>query len=175
MVFKIVRAGRRIRSLDSILDNEIDLKRFLEAREESRRKHPLHEDIEILKKDVEWLRFSEPADHFIKSVGKKEQAPILEIEEPSEEAKRLLPQIEDVLLDDDGMVDESVIIEGDIEFYNRNKRGERWHIFTDHTGTVTAVSTKELKNGPGTLFGVIRRTKAGKQTFLEIKNFHPKI
>ena len=175
MVFKIVRAGRRIRALDSSLDSDLDLRRFLAEREAMKRKHPLHEDIEILKKDVEWLRFSEPADHFIKSVGKKEEAPEPVIEDPGAGEKGLLPQVEDVLLDKEGLVGESVIIEGDIEFYNRKKNGERWHIFSDHTGTVTALSTKELKNGSGTLFGVIRRTKAGRQTFLEIKNFHPKV
>lgn len=175
MVFKIVRAGRRIRSLDSSLDSDLDLKRFLAGREESKRKHPLHEDIEILKKDVDWLRFSEPAARFIQSVGEKKEATAPENEDADAEAKGSLPVVEDVLLDEEGLVGESVMIDGDIEFYNRTKNGERWHIFSDHTGTVTAVSTKELQCGPGTLFGVIRRTKAGKQTFLEIKNFHTKI
>ncbi|MBN2330996.1 MAG: hypothetical protein JXC85_04210 [Candidatus Aenigmarchaeota archaeon] len=174
MVFKILKAGRRIRSLDSSLDSELDLKRFLAEREEMRKRHPLHEDMEILKKDVEWLRFSQESAQFIQSVGKADEAPEPEAADAGAETRGSLPVVEDVLMGDHGLAGESVIMEGDIEFYNRKKNGERWHIFSDRTGALTAVSRKELRTGPGTLFGVIRRTTAGKQTYLEIKNFHPK-
>jgi hypothetical protein len=175
MVFRIVRAGMRIRSLHRSLDSDAGMRKYLAAREESRGRHPLHEDIEIIKRDIDWLRFSEPAALFLQSMGEKGESPEPVTEDAGKEAPGLFPVVEDVLLDGEGMAGESVIIEGDLEFYVRNKRGERWHIFSDRTGMVTAVSSKELQNGPGTLFGVVRMTKAGRQTFIEIRNFHPRV
>ncbi len=171
MVFKIVRAGKRIRSLHQGLESETKLRHFLAEREERLGRHPLMEDMKILQKEVDWLRFSQPATMYLESMREDEKIAVPVKLEPAPSLPT--PSIEEVLLDPDKWSGENVIMEGDLEFYNRNKNGDRWHIFSDMTGTVTAVSGKELKSGSGTLFGIAWKTPKGKQVFLEVKNFHP--
>jgi hypothetical protein len=174
MVFKIVRAGRKIRDLHRTLDSEKHLHKYMSAREKKKDRHPLHEDIEILHKDVEWLRFSKKSSLYLQNLGEREKKEEELPESPGHETPLPYPFIEDIMLNPENWSGKNVIMEGDIEFYNRKKNGERWHIFSDPTGMVTAVSEKELRDGAGTLFGVAWQTKTGKQVFLEIKNFHPR-
>jgi len=173
MVFKIVKSGRKVRSLHRSLRSELELKKYMAEREGKVDKHPLSEDVGILKKEVDWLRFSRESSLYLKGLAAQREKEEQPAEIPVKEPSLLMPSIEDVLLDSEKWSGESVIIEGELEFYSRNKLGEHWHIFSDRSGMVTAVSGKELENGPGTLFGIARQTKAGKQVFLEIKNFHP--
>ena len=67
----------------------------------------------------------------------------------------------------------NVINDGELEFTDRGSDGCFWHAFRDGTGLITAFSQRGPEHGKGTLFGVAHRTTAGKQVFLEIKNFHP--
>ena len=174
MVFKIVRAGRKVRALHHGLKSDKHLKKYHAEMLKRSDLHPLSEDIEIMQRDVDWLRFSEAGIAYLKSLVPKKNAP-----EPSPESKepdRSPPfaTILDVFMEPVRWSGESVIIDGELELMRKKGNGEHWHIFTDESGMVTAVSDKELVEGHGTLFGVARQTITGKQVFLEVKNFHPR-
>ena len=176
MVFKILRAGRKIHAVHRALENEHELKKYhnrLVERAKRVNRHPLMEDFEILKKEVEWLRFSEQANLYIQNLGSLAEKGKAKPGDARKEASPYFASIEDILMDPEKWSGKNVIIDGELEFYNRNKLGERWHIFNDGSGVVTAVSYKELREGSGTLFGIAHRTSAGRQVFMEIKNFHP--
>ncbi|UCD02691.1 MAG: hypothetical protein JSV63_02785 [Candidatus Aenigmatarchaeota archaeon] len=173
MVFKLIRAGRKLADLKKGLESSIELEKYMEKRKNIGNRHPLHEDIEILNKYIDYIRFSRPASLAY-------DAPPLEKEEDEHDilpkrGKTTLPiaYVQDVLLYPERWSGHHVIIDGELEHVNTNRKGERWHRFKDHTGTVIAMSRHEIKGNKGTLFGVARQTPAGKQLFLEIKNFHP--
>ncbi len=173
MVFKILKAGRKIHALKRALESEKELKKYLAEMEEKRDRHTLLEDIAILNKEVEWLRFSQQACTHFESLTAPDKPNEEEPKLPEKLTASPFASIGDILLDPEKWSDKNVIIEGEVEFYNRSKKGDRFHIFSDNTGTVTGVCENEIKNGFGTLFGIARQTQIGKQIFLEIKNFHP--
>lgn len=174
MVFNILRAGKKIRAVSKSLESELELLKYHAARENRPEKHPLAEDIDILHKQVEWLRFSKPAHLFLQDLKAEEQASAESAHSDESPAQLPFATLSDILLDPGRFAGEPVIIEGELEFYSRNKSGESWHIFSDRGGIVTAVSDRELPAGHGTLFGIARRTDKGRQVFLEIKNFRPR-
>lgn len=172
MVFKLIRAGRKVAALKKGLESNIELGKYLEKREKTAKRHPLHEDIEILNRYIDYIRFS-------RSASLLHDAPPPEKNDDEESlprrGKTTLPiaYVHDVLSYPERWSGHHVIIDGELEHVNTNRDGERWHRFSDHTGTVIAVSRQEIDSNKGTLFGIARQTPTGKQLFLEIKNFHP--
>ncbi len=172
MVFKLVRAGRRVREIEKSLESNMAFGRYMESRRETVNRHPLKEDIEILNKYLDYIRFSRPASLFY-------DAPPVE-EKEAEDAvprrgKTSLPIafVSDVMSAPERWSGQHVIIDGELEHVSTNRSGEHWHRFSDHTGTMIAVSAGPVEHKKGTLFGIARQTTVGRQLFLEIKNFHP--
>lgn len=171
MVLKILKSGKKIRDIARGLENDAELDKYIEKREVRQGKHVLHEDIEVLGKYVDYLRFSRPASLFydspsVKNHGSPEKIPI------KGKTKFPLAFVSDVLANPERWSGHHVIIDGSLQFVSTNDNGEHWHRFSDGTGTVIAVGSEMLHGKSGTLFGVARQTSTGKQLFLEIKNFH---
>jgi len=169
MVFKLVRAGKKIAEVEKGLDGRLEMSRYLERRQR-RPLHPLQEDIEILNKYIDYIRFSRHGSLLrnAPAVGEREeQQPI--------RGKTTLPvaTISDILRRPERWSGQHVIVEGSLEWVNSSRNGEHWHRFADSTGSITAVSPKSIPHKEGTLFGIARQTSVGRQLFLEIRNFHP--
>ncbi len=173
MVFKLVRAGRRIAEIKRAVEEDSHLSTYIERSASRRREHPLKEDVEILSKYVEWLRFSRPASLYFDQPDKE---PEPEVRLPQRPRTRLpVARIEDVLMFPERWADRHVIIEdSEISSFSSNRGGEHWHIIEDGSGKLAAVSPRERLDGKGTAFAVARRTSVGKQLFLELRNFHQK-
>jgi len=172
MVFKIIRAGKKVAEIGRSLENDIEFSNYLKNRKEQGRKSPLQDDMEILNKYMDYVRFSRPASllHDAPSLVEKEVAePMLRM------GKTSLPFafVSELVASPERWSGHHVIIDGELEHVNTNRNGEHWHRFMDPTGTVIAVSKETFEHSKGTLFGVARHTSVGKQLFLEIKNFHP--
>jgi hypothetical protein len=175
MVFKLVKAGRKLHEIKRAVEEENYIHSYIEKREKRRGEHPLKEDLEILNKYVEMLRFSRPASLYFEPPGKENEEPLVNIRAGG--VTRLpIARVGDILTSSDRWADRHVIIEGgELDFFSRNKQGEHWHTLSDGTGRIVAVSTGAIGDGKGTLFGVARRTSVGKQLFIEIKNFHQEV
>jgi hypothetical protein len=173
MVFKILRAGRKMAAVEKGLENNIEMGKYLDNREKTAKRHHLHEDIDILNKYVDYLRFSRPASLL------NDSPPVNKEEAPEDNLPRRgrtslpIAYVQDVSSYPERWSGRHVIIEGELEHVSTNRNGEQWHRFSDHTGTVIAGSREGIENRRGTLFGVARQTPVGRQLFLEIKNFHP--
>ena len=172
MVFKLIRAGKRVRDIEKSMENDTEFSRYIVKRSDAAKKSPLKEDIEIINKYMDYIRFSRPASLFY-------DAPSLEENDVSEHMPRRgktslpLAFISDLMASPERWSGHHVIIDGELEHVNTNKNGEHWHRFKDNTGTLIAVSKEAIGSQKGTLFGVARHTSMGKQLFLEIRNFHP--
>jgi hypothetical protein len=172
MVFKLIRAGRHVRDIERSLENNAEFSRYMESRKEKAGRHPLKEDIDILNKYMDYIRFSRPASLFY-------DAPPVDEKEPEEplpmRGKTTLPIVfvSDMVSAPERWSGQHVIIDGELEQVSANKSGEHWHRFRDHTGTMIAMSRGPVEHKKGTLFGVARQTAVGKQLFIEIRNFHP--
>ena len=171
MVFKLVRAGRTIGALRRAIDEDNDLASYVRNREIAGKRDPLREDVEMLHRYVEWLRFSKPASLYYEPPKKAEAAagPL-----PARGVTSLpVASVAHVLSKPERWADRHVIIDGgQLTFFSMNRNGEHWHVLEDSTGKVVAVSPGRRFSGRGTLFGVARRTSLGKQLFLEIRDFH---
>jgi hypothetical protein len=156
------------------LESRKALEKYAKKRRQKGGVHPLHEDLEMLRKEIEWLRFSESACLHLESLKREAAAEAKEQDAPEPERPRASPfvSIQEVSLYPEVWTDRHIIIDGEIEHYHRNKSGENWHMFRDSTGIITALGRRNFFSGRGTLFAVPRRTPAGKQLFLEIRDFH---
>ena len=170
MVFKLVKSGMKIRELARGIQSDSEMEKYVEKRNMQANKHTLQEDLDILNKYVDYLRFSRPASLTYDSPSVKEH----EKERIESRGRTRFPLafVSDVIENPERWSGHHVIIDGGLDFVSDNKKGEYWHRFSDHTGTVIAVGKEKLDGKTGTLFGVARHTSAGKQLFLEIKNFH---
>jgi hypothetical protein len=171
MVFKLIRAGRKMAAVEKGLENRIELEKYMEKRKEAVKRHPLHEDIEILNKYVDYLRFSRTASLLADSPPPEKEQDIEDNLPVRGKTSLPIAYVQDLASFPERWSGRHVIIDGELERVNVNKNGEQWHRFSDHTGTLIAVSKNDAE-GKGTLFGVARQTPVGKQLFLEIKNFH---
>jgi len=169
MVFKIVRAGRKLRELHKAVEDEKEMHKYASKRN-AKKIHPIAEDIDILKAEIDRLRFSREADVIYDIFADRENKSDEKAEETPETSPPFI-SVEDIMLDPERWSGKNVIIDGEMEFYSKNRKGENWHIFTDRTGVVTAVSERMHMYGPGTLFGVARHTHTGRNVFIEIKKF----
>jgi hypothetical protein len=173
MVPSLVRAGRRLAEIRSAVEEENLLARYVERRGGEKKAHPLEHDIEALREYIDWLRYSREGS-LISSLPEEKR--VLPPEAPPFRGKTTLPvaSIRDILCSPDRWAESHVIVEsGQMEPVSVNRRGEHWHILSDGTGRITAVSDGKLEHRQGTLFGIARRTPAGKQLFIEVKNFYP--
>jgi hypothetical protein len=173
MVFGLVRARRRIEDIRNAVEEENQLARYVERRKAERKAHPLEGEIEALGEYIEWLRYSREGSLISGAPVEKRALPT---EPPIFRGKTTLPvaSVGDILRSPDRWAESHVIVDGGkMEFISANKRGEHWHILSDGTGRITAVSDGMLEHSQGTLFGVARRTHAGRQLFIEVKNFYP--
>jgi hypothetical protein len=171
MVFKLIRAGRRVRNIDRGLENDAEFGRYMVKRREAAGRIPLKDDIEILNKYIDYIKFSRPASLLPESPPVEEA-----FQEPlPRRGKTTLPMafISDLTESPERWAGHHVIIDGEIEHVSTSRRGEHWHRFSDQSGTLIAVSKEPIEHKKGTLFGVARQTTVGKQLFLEIRNFHP--
>ncbi len=171
MVFKLVRSGKRIRELVLGIENDAELGKYIDKRKNIRR-HPLHEDIEIINKYIDYIRFSRPASlsHESPPVNEKDAKDNIQ---SRGRTKFPFAAASDVISNPARWSGNHVIIDGSLQFVSSNERGEHWHRFSDGTGTLIAVGKENLNGRSGTLFGVARQTPVGKQLFVEIRNFHP--
>ncbi|MFH0957002.1 MAG: hypothetical protein V1813_04040 [Candidatus Aenigmatarchaeota archaeon] len=173
MVLGLVRAGRKMADIRNAIEEENLLARYVERRREERKAHPLEEEIGALAEYIEWLRYSREGSLISSAPVEKRAMPT---EAPVFRGKTTLPvaSVGDMLRAPDRWAESHVIVEGGrMEPVSVNKRGEHWHVLSDGTGRITAVSDGALEHREGTLFGVARRTDAGKQLFIEVKNFYP--
>jgi len=170
MVFKILRAGRKMKAVKKILEDESELDKYAEKYEENLKKHSLSEDIEIMDRHIDWMRFSKEGSEFLRELG-KEPEPVPVSEEKIRENLPVATVME--LVSDTGKWENShVIMDGTLEFLSDGDNGEKRHVFRDSTGSMAAFSGSRHE-GSGTLFATAGNTKMGKQTFLRIMNFHP--
>jgi hypothetical protein len=173
MVSGLVRAGRRIAEIRNAVDEDNMLARYVERRMDERKPHPLEQEIETIREYIDWLRYSRDGS-LISSLPEEKR--VMPRDAPPYRGKTTLPiaSISDILSSPDRWAESHVIVDGgQMELVSVNKRGEHWHICSDGTGRITAVSDGALEHQKGTLFGVARRTPAGKQLFIEVKNFYP--
>ncbi len=173
MVFKLIRGGRRVAEIEKSLENNIEFSKYMERRTDHAGRHRLHDDIGVVAKYIDYVRFSKPASLL-------HDAPPVESEKVTSPAlpvrgKTSLPLafVSDIMAAPKRWSGRHVIIDGELEHVSSNRSGEHWHRFGDHTGAVMAVGSEMMDMHKGTLFGVARQTAVGKQLFLEIKNFHP--
>ena len=171
MVFKLVKSGKRIRELVLGLENDVEFSKYVENRKSKIEKHPLHEDIEIINKYINYIRFSRPASLFHESPSVSEKDSVDNVHLRGR-TKFPFAVASDVISNPDRWSGNHVIIDGSLQFVSVNDKGEHWHRFSDGTGTLIAVGKDNLNEREGTLFGVARQTPVGKQLFVEIKNFH---
>ena len=173
MVFKVVRAGRRMRALEHGLRSDEHMERYARHRESAPKRHALHEDIDILKKDVDWLRFSEEACSFVDTVTdqKEQEIGTEDMLQIAAERSPLIATLVEISLEPERWAGRSLIIEGQLTHNHRTKHGDMWHMFSDGTGTMPAVSRREFCSGTGTLFAIARKTPSGGQPYLEVRNF----
>jgi hypothetical protein len=173
MVFGLERAGRRLDEIREAVDEEKELSLYVERRASEKKSHPLSQEIGALREYVEWLRYSREGSLIF---SQPQEMKALPSEAPPFPGKTTLPvaSVSEILRSPDRWAGASVIIEeGTAEKVSVNKRGEHWHILSDGTGSIAAVSGGLLEHSSGTLFGVARRTAAGGQLFIEVNNFYP--
>jgi len=168
MVFKIVRAGMKLRRVERSLGSDRELERYAGLAGGSAGRHPLHEDIEILKKEFDWLRFSAPAN-----LGTRELNSSLEAAGSAGNpgAASTIDRIGDILHDPGAWAGKAVRIEGRLEHFVNGRNGERWHVITDGTGALAALGARAVAGGSGVLDGTVSRTPSGRNVFVEIREF----
>ncbi len=172
MVFKILRAGRTIASLRRAVEEENDIGSYVREREK-RSSSSLKEDVELLGKYVDWVRFSRPATLYAPPVRNESPEPRPAAIPAKGRTSLPVARVMHIIAQPERWADRHVIIEGaELTFFSSNRSGEHWHTLDDGTGRVVAVSRENVMRGRGTLFGVARRTPAGRQLFIEAKNFH---
>jgi len=174
MVFKLVKAGRRIAEIKKAVDEEKHLSSYIEKSVNRRNDHPLKEDIDMLNKYVEWLRFSRSASLYFDQPSQNASGTDV-VQVPRARTRLPVARVEDIIMFPERWANRHVIIEdSEISFFNSNRNGENWHVIADGTGKLVAVNPKDKVDGMGTAFAVARRTSVGKQLFLELRNFHQK-
>jgi len=176
MVLGLVRAGRRLAQIKDAVDEEKQLSFYVERRRSEKNAHPLALEIDSLREYIEWLRYSREGSLILNGQAGPAEARMLPSEAPAFPGKTTLPvaTVGDILSFPERWAESSVIIEGgSAEKISVNRKGEHWHILSDGTGRIAAVSDGRLEHREGTLFGVAKRTAAGKQLFIEVRNFYP--
>lgn len=176
MVLGLVSAGRRLAQIRDAVDEENGLSLYVEKRGLEGKRHPLAQEIDALREYVEWLRYSREGSLILGGHAVPAEVGAMPSGAPAFPGKTTLPVacVADILRSPDRWAGGSVIIEGgSAEKISVNKKGEHWHILSDGTGRIAAVSEGCLQHSHGTLFGVARRTAAGRQLFIEVRNFYP--
>jgi len=162
---KVSRAKRKLEFVSSFLESPVKPERYHHARRSTLSRPDFHEDLHILTAEMEEL-FEFCEDNEIFETG-EDGIGNFTVKKKEKEAVSIV-QIKNNHGENHG---KHVSLKGEIRFTGTGRGGEHWHVFSDHSGILPAMSREQKLDGKGVVDGIFDKTKTSGQHFLEIRSF----